>query len=69
MTEPIAPPEDQADRCGHNYASDQCPYIKCGYRESLERIAELESRLRVMVCVCCGRSMVNAAGDVQEATP
>lgn len=43
MTEPTAKPIDHAaERCGHNYPPRECPHERCGYREAMARIAELD---------------------------
>jgi hypothetical protein len=34
----------RARRCGHNFLPAECPYGRCGYREALERVAELETQ-------------------------
>jgi hypothetical protein len=38
----------RAGRCGHNFLPAECPYGRCGYREALERVTELESQSAAM---------------------
>lgn len=40
------PADGRGILCGHNFPARQCPYAKCGYREALERLREVEETLR-----------------------